>query len=32
VVPERRFNPVVEGSLGQLLVDQARLISTALTG
>jgi len=31
-VPERRFNPVLEGSLGQLLVDQGRLISAALTG
>jgi len=31
-VPERRFNPVLEGSLGQLLVDQATLISAALAG
>ncbi|MGH7642995.1 MAG: IclR family transcriptional regulator [Candidatus Dormibacteria bacterium] len=31
-VPERRFNPVLEASLGQLLVDQARLISAALSG
>ncbi len=31
-VPERRFNPVLEASLGQLLVDQANLISAALAG
>ncbi|HUY53694.1 MAG TPA: helix-turn-helix domain-containing protein [Candidatus Nanopelagicaceae bacterium] len=31
-VPERRFNPVLESSLGQLLVDQAKLISAALAG
>ncbi|HEY6538732.1 MAG TPA: helix-turn-helix domain-containing protein [Candidatus Dormibacteraeota bacterium] len=31
-VPERRFNPVLEGSLGQLLVEQARAISAALAG
>jgi DNA-binding IclR family transcriptional regulator len=31
-VPERRFNPILEASLGQLLVDQAHLISAALTG
>lgn len=31
-VPEGRFNPVLEGSLGQLLVDQARLLTTALVG
>ena len=31
-VPERRFNPVLEASLGQLLVEQARSISSALAG
>ena len=31
-VPEGRFNPVLEASLGQLLVDQAKLITTALAG
>lgn len=31
-VPERRFNPVLESSLGQLLVEQAGSISTVLTG
>jgi len=31
-VPEHRLNPVLEASLGQLLVDQASLISAALTG
>lgn len=31
-VPERRFNPVLETSLGQLLVEQARAISSALAG
>jgi DNA-binding IclR family transcriptional regulator len=30
-VPEPRFNPVLEDSLGQLLVDQAKSISSALT-